>query len=169
MSSTEIIKVNFTPPTGTAGGASVEYCDSNDKPLTSNPVVTGGTSQTFRLELANTNNGWYFYAISFWGDTDSIQSTLAEVFLDGWYKGDAKFSPNGDSFVYISDIYVNIDSNKNKNHDITFTINNTNGSEGQDGTIGVHVTFTNSGQTKFLTGRDPEIELRKKPTSGSGS
>lgn len=166
MSSTEIIKVNFTPPTGTAGGATVEYCDSNDNPLTSNPVVKGGTCQTFRLVLAN-NNGWYFYAISFWGETDSIQSTLAELFLDGWYKGDAKFSPNGDSFVYISDIYVNVDSNKNQNKDITFTVNNTNGSEGQDGTIGVHVTFTNStnqdDMTQFFTGRDPEIELLKSP------
>ncbi len=162
MSSTEIIKVNFTPPTGTAGGASVEYCDSNDNPLTSDPIVYGGISQTFRLELGN-DNGWYFYAVSFWGETDSVQSTLAEVFLDGWYKGDAQFSPNGKSFVYISDIYVNIDSNKNKNNQITFTVNNTNGSEGEDGTIGVHVTFTNSGKTQFLTGRDPEIQLRKTP------
>ncbi len=169
MSSTEIIKVNFTPPTGIAGGARVEYCDNNNKPLTSSPTVAGGTSKTFCLQLG-LSNGWYFYAISFWGEirgSGAAQSTLAECFLDGWYKGASTFSPNGKPFAYISDIYVNRDSNNNQNQQITFTINNTNGSEGQDGTIGLEVTFTNStqqaDQTRFLTGRDPEIELLKSP------
>ena len=169
----ETIKVDFTPP-GEGGRAQVQYCDNNDQPLTARPTVTNGTSKVFTLKLVQ-NNGWFFYAISFWGggknpSGDGItQSVLSQAFLDGWYKGSARLALSGEQpYTYITNINVNRDSSNHSNTEISFTVNNTNAS--QAGRVALELTFTNSTdqckQTLFFTGRDPEIDLLKSPTGG---
>ena len=164
--STEIVTVNFTPPSQPSGGSAEYSVTSEDGKSKTIPWVPApiepGKSRSYKLQQGETN-GYLLWGISFWGevrdpgDSTVIKTNLAKVVMS--WKGDqtAYISIGGNQYKYVTGITVS-----NDNKEIDFTVHNNN-PDGWEGVVCFEVTFTDSDWHIYYTSRDPEIPLRKDP------
>lgn len=183
----ETVTVKLTVDSG--GGYKIEYLSggSSWQPQ----EIPNGASGTYKftqsIVLADSSTSAGFYAISFGGEPfprgqgggtqreeaiKELTTDVSQLFLDGWYNGNASFAIGGGTrSQFVDDISVNTttDSNGDKISDpgkISFEITNYN-TTGTDGAVSLRVTFKytdSNGYDYFLTSRDPEITLERKPT-----